>query len=147
MSAEVRVGRTIRVPEAQARAVVTDPELLFECFSSTARFLKVDTMPDGQLWDVFLNVSSYEVGSRVEVRRTAPNELQWESVRGADNNARITVEPDRDDPAHSWVHVVLRFRLEGKLLARFAMAIAQPIVTRHVEAGLERLRHHLEYGD
>lgn len=112
-----------------------------------ARFVPVEILADTQLWDVFLNIGSYEVGSRVDVRRAAPNELQWESVRGAYNRAQITVEPDGDDPAHSMVRVVLRFRLEGMILARFAMAIAQPIVARHVEAGLERLRHHLEFGD
>lgn len=120
---------------------------LFPCFDRVARFVPVSTADDTELWDVFLRIGSYEVGSRVAVHRTAPRTLEWESVRGARNRARLTVTPVDDGLAQSRVTVVLRFHLEGLLLARLATTMARGIVTRLVEAGLERLRHRLEYGE
>ncbi|HNO39040.1 MAG TPA: hypothetical protein PKL71_01425, partial [Marmoricola sp.] len=72
-------------------------------------------------------------------------ELTWESVRGARNQARLWVEPAGAD--ESLVHVVLKFHLDGGILARAAMLLARGILTRHVEAGLENMRHKLEFGD
>ena len=65
MSASVRVTRTIKRPVAEVAEVATDPEQLFAHFAGFARLMRVDDSDDDSLWDVFLDVGSYEVGSRV----------------------------------------------------------------------------------
>lgn len=147
MSASVRVTRTIKRPVAEVAEVATDPEQLFAHFAGFARLMRVDDSDDDSLWDVFLDVGSYEVGSRVMLRRTSPNKLEWASVRGARNSMRLVVEPFADDPTKSRVVVTPRFELQGGLLARLASGIGRGILERHVLAGLESLRHQLEYGD
>ena len=149
MSASVRVTRTIKRPVAEVAEVATDPEQLFAHFAGFARLMRVDDSDDDSLWDVFLDVGSYEVGSRVMLRRTSPNKLEWASVRGARNSMRLVVEPFADDPTKSRVVVTLRFELQDQvvLVTGGDSGIGRGILERHLLAGLESLRHQLEYGD
>ncbi|MEZ5112582.1 MAG: hypothetical protein R2693_03665 [Nocardioidaceae bacterium] len=124
MSASVRVTRTIKRPVAEVAEVATDPEQLFAHFAGFARLMRVDDSDDDSLWDVFLDVGSYEVGSRVMLRRTSPNKLEWASVRGARNSMRLVVEPFADDPTKSRVVVTLRFELQGGLRLAWLPALA-----------------------
>ncbi|MEZ5160221.1 MAG: hypothetical protein R2709_05340 [Marmoricola sp.] len=124
MSASVRVTRTIKRPVAEVAEVATDPEQLFAHFAGFARLMRVDDSDDDSLWDVFLDVGSYEVGSRVMLRRTSPNKLEWASVRGARNSMRLVVEPFADDPTKSRVVVTLRFELQGGCWLAWLPALA-----------------------
>ncbi|HNA99362.1 MAG TPA: hypothetical protein PLC19_07800, partial [Marmoricola sp.] len=123
MSVRVRVSRSVHLPAAEVTEFAMDTSRLFPCFAGVARFEPAGQDGDSELWDIHLRVGSYEVGSRVAVRRTAPAELTWESVRGARNQARLWVEPAGAD--ESLVHVVLKFHLDGGILARAAMLLAR----------------------
>lgn len=146
-----RVVRSIHVrrPPDEVAAFVTDPHQVLPVVPGFARFAFVDkhsvgATTGGEEWDVFLEIGTLHVGGRVEVSRPSDHRLAWESDRGTRHRFALTVEPDGDA---SELVMELEYSLSGLLMARISELLAKGIVTRHLEAGLEEIRHHLEHGD
>ena len=137
----------IRRPYDEVAAFVTDPHCVLEAIPGFARFAFCGDAPDvpgGELWDVFLEVGTFQVGGRVVVTRPSVNRLEWRSLRGTQQEFSMVVEPLGDQAR---LTMTLRYALQGLVISRVSELIAKGLVTRHLEAGLQQVRHQLEYGD
>lgn len=134
----------VRRPVAEVAPIATDPDVILPLISGLGRFQLIEARPDGtELWDVFLDVGSIHIGGRVEVPVPEPTVLAWESVRGTRHACRLEVS---DEDGHSRLAITMSLELAGGLMAaRVAGFLAGGIMRRHLQAGLEQLRHHLEY--
>ncbi len=134
----------VRRPVDDVAPRATDPDVILPLISGLGRFSLITRRPDGtELWDVFLDVGSIHIGGRVEVPVPEPTVLYWESVRGTRHSCRLEVT---DEGGDSRLSITMSLELAGGLLAaRVAGFLAGGIVRRHLQAGLEQLRHHLEY--
>jgi hypothetical protein len=148
-----RVVRSIRVRRSpqEVADLVTDPHRVLPVIPGFARFAYVGAAADEQTggteeWDVFLEIGTLHVGGRVEVTRPSPHHLAWRSDRGTRHTFDLVVEPV-DDPDAALVRMELAYTLSGLLMAKVSELVAKGIVARHLEAGLEEVRHHLEHGD
>jgi nucleoside-diphosphate-sugar epimerase len=109
----------------------------------SGRFAFIADAPDGsEEWDMFLDIGAVHVGGRVRVL-TDGRVLTWQSERGTRHTMRVEVTEDGDDAK---VSMRMEVHLGGPVLGRVAELIARGIAGRHLVAGLEQLRHHLEYG-
>ncbi len=145
----IRVVRAINVrrPYAEVAQFVTDAHSVLQVIPGFARFSYIgdsDADPEAQEWDVFLEVSTLHVGGRVLVTKPSPNRLEWRSLRGTDQRFTIEVEPLGDETR---LTMSMSYGLSGLVISRISELLARGLVTRHVEAGLQQVRHHLEYGD
>jgi carbon monoxide dehydrogenase subunit G len=142
-----RVVRSIRVrrPLVEVATFVTDPHQVLPVVPGLARFAFVGERDGSEEWDVFLEIGTLHVGGRVEVKRPSASHLSWQSDRGTRHRFSLEVEPDGDDASR--VTMDLEYGLSGLLMARISEVLARGIVARHLEAGLEEVRHHLEHGD
>ena len=149
----VRVTRAINIrrPYADVAAFVTDPHRVLETIPGFARFAYIGPAEGdgadsagGEEWDVFLEVGTLHVGGRVLVTWPSPNRLEWRSLRGTRQLLVMDVEPLGN---HARLTMTLSYGLSGLVLSRISELLARGLVTRHVEAGLQQVRHHLEYGD
>src|SRR6478735_8918623 len=110
-----------------------------------ARFAFVARTDEAEEWDVFLEIGTLHVGGRVEVTRPSATHLSWQSDRGTRHRFDLAVEPVSDDPGAALVRMEIEYALSGLLMARASELLARGIVARHLEAGLEEVRHHLEH--
>jgi carbon monoxide dehydrogenase subunit G len=142
----VRVSRAINVRRSYSdvAAFVTDPHRVLDTIPGFARFAYIGEVEDGEEWDVFLEVGTLHVGGRVLVTWPSPNRLEWRSLRGTRQRLVMDVEPLGD---HARLTMTLSYGLSGLVLSRISELLARGLVSRHVEAGLQQVRHHLEYGD
>lgn len=147
----VHVTRAINIRRAYAdvAAFVTDPHCVLETIPGFARFAYIgpatgDDGDGGEEWDVFLEVGTLHVGGRVLVTWPSPNRLEWRSRRGTRQRLVMDVEPLGD---HARLTMTLSYGLSGLVMSRISELLARGLVSRHVEAGLQQVRHHLEYGD
>ena len=145
MSQRVVRSILVRRPHDEVAAFVTDPHQVLPVVPGFARFAFVDDHVSGvEEWDVFLEIGTLHVGGRVEVTRPSANRLEWESDRGTRHRFTLEVEPVGE---HTELTMEMEYSLSGLLMARVSEMLAKGIVARHLEAGLEEIRHHLEYGD
>lgn len=123
----------------------TDPDVVFPIMGGFGRFDLIDRYADGtQEWDLYLDVGSIHVGGRVAVDAPRANTLTWRSIRGTHHSARLEVSP-ADDGA--LVAMTITVELAGRLVMGWiAQFMADGILGRHIEAGLQQLRHRIEYG-
>lgn len=120
----------------------TDPDVVLPLMGGLGRFQHIDTQDDGtQHWDVFLDVGSLHVGGRVEVR-SGEHSLSWRSTRGTRHDARLDVSANGD---HSVLTMHLTVEFAGAITGWLTERLARGIVRRHLQAGLQQLRHHLEF--
>ena len=120
-----------------------DPEVVLPIMGGLGRFRHLGTQPDGtQHWDVFLDIGSIHVGGRVEVPPAGDHSLLWRSTRGTRHAARLEISPEGD---HSVLAMELTIELGGLLTGPLTELLARGIVRRHLQAGLQQLRHHLEF--
>jgi carbon monoxide dehydrogenase subunit G len=135
----------VRRPVADVAPQATDPDVILPLISGLGRFQLITRRPDGtELWDVFLDVGSIHIGGRVEVPVPEPTVLSWKSVRGTRHSCRLEVTEEGE--GHARLAITMTLELAGGLLAaRLAGFLAGGIVRRHLQAGLEQLRHHLEH--
>lgn len=91
---------------------------------------------------MFLDIGAIHVGGRVLVV-TADRSLTWRSVRGTRHSMVVEVA---DHPDGAVVTMAMTVQLGGLVLGRAAELLARGIAGRHLVAGLEQLRHHLEFG-
>jgi len=149
MSQRVTRSILVRRSHEDVAAFVTDPHQVLPVVPGFARFAYVDDNvddrgADAEQWDVFLEVGTLHVGGRVLVVRPSANQLEWQSDRGTRHSFSLEVEPVGE---HAQVTMEIEYGLSGLLMARISEILARGIVVRHIEAGLEEIRHHLEYGD
>ena len=131
----------------EVAAFVTDPHCVLGAIPGFARFAHIGPCADdadGEEWDVFLEVGTFHVGGRVVVTRPSVNRLEWRSLRGTQQHFSMVVEPLGD---HARLTMTLRYTLHGLVVSRVSELLARGLVTRHLEAGLQQVRHQLEYGD
>jgi hypothetical protein len=139
----------VRRPYDEVAAFVTDPHCVLGAIPGFARFAFIGPArdagdPDAEEWDVFLEVGTFHVGGRVLVTRPSVNRLEWRSLRGTQQHLSMVVEPLGD---RARLTMTLRYTLQGLIVSRVSELLARGLVTRHVEAGLQQVRHQLEYGD
>ena len=134
----------VRRPVAEVAPLATDPDAILPLMGGLGRFRLITRRPDGtELWDLFLDVGSIHIGGRVEVPVPEPTVLEWKSVRGTRHSCRLEVT---DEGEHARLSITMSLELAGGLLAaRVAGFLAGGIMRRHLQAGLEQLRHHIEY--
>ncbi|BBH16788.1 hypothetical protein Back2_10750 [Nocardioides baekrokdamisoli] len=143
MSGEIIERMLVRRDLDVVAKVATDPLTILPIIGGFGRFdpLDVDAAGCG-LWDVFINLGTNQVGGRVEVVRLGERHLQWSSVRGTHHSMDIRVEPDADGAV---VEFHLQSRLAGGLTGRISQFVSKGIVSRHLVAGLDQLRHYIEH--
>ena len=143
-----RVTRSIPVrrPHGEAARFVTDPHLFLPVIPGFGRFRFVEPGPEAgeELWDVFLEVGTLHVGGRVVVSRPSVDRLEWRSHRGAQHAFSVSVEPVGE---HSRLTMALEYSFGGLVTGRVTELLGRGIAVRHLEAGLQEVRHLLEYGD
>ena len=147
MTQRIRRDIVVRRPHEEVAAFVTDPPQLLGAIPGFARFKHLgpaDEPPGAEHYEVFLEIGTLHVGGRVVVLKPSRNRLEWRSDRGTSHSFAMSVEPVGE---HALVTVEMEYRLSGLLMARAAERLARGIVVRHLEAGLEEVRHLLEYGD
>jgi carbon monoxide dehydrogenase subunit G len=146
MSQTVVRAITVRRPREEVAAFVTDPHRVLDAIPGFARFSfvgKTDVEGEEE-WDVFLEVGTLHIGGRVLVRRPSPSRLEWRGERGTRHSFSMTVEPLGE---HSRLTMHLEYSFAGLLMARVSEMLGRGIAARHLEAGLEQVRHLLEHGD
>jgi carbon monoxide dehydrogenase subunit G len=135
----------VRRPYDEVAAFVTDPARSLAAIPGFARFAFQGPGEDGgEEWDVFLEVGTFHVGGRVLIRTPSPHRIEWEPLRGTASRFAMTVEPLGE---HARLTMDMTYSLEGLLLARISELLVRGVVARHLEAGLQEMRHQLEYGD
>jgi hypothetical protein len=135
----------VRRPADEVAAVVTDPRVVLPVIGGLGRFKEIATDADGLgEWDVFIDVGSIHVGGRVVVERPSPLQLRWHAIRGTRHQLELTVYEHGEE---SEVAIVMSLQLAGFVLGRVAETLARGIMARHIEAGLQQLRHHVEFGE
>ena len=143
MVAKISESIVVRRPLSDVAPVATDPHVLLPLIAGLGRFAFIADDPDGsQQWDMFLDIGAIHVGGRVRVL-TDGRVLTWQSERGTRHTMRVEVT---EDEAGAEVSMRMDVQLGGLLLGRAAEFIARGIAGRHLVAGLEQLRHHLEFG-
>lgn len=140
------VTRSVRVrrPVDMVATVATDPDEVFPLISVFGKFDPVARAPDGsQEWDFFLDVGTIHVGGRVLVEPPSGSILEWHSRRGTRHNGRLEVSPVEGG---ALVTMSVTVEFAGLLAGWITSLLAQGILARRMEAGLEQLRHNIEYG-
>ncbi|MGB0435353.1 MAG: SRPBCC family protein [Mycobacterium sp.] len=135
----------VRADVDEAVKVATDPDVVFPIMGAFGRFECIDRLPDGsQEWDLYLDIGTIHAGGRVLVEAPSENCLVWQSVRGIHHSAHIEVSPATDGAT---VTMTISVEFAGRLLAGWATGVlADGILARHIEAGLQQMRHRIEYG-
>lgn len=124
--------------------VATDPEQVFPVMGAFGKFDLIGETPDGsQEWDLYVDVGTIHVGGRVLVEPPAGHVLAWRSRRGTRHSGRIEVSLAE---AGALVTMSVTVEFAGLLAGWITGLLAQGILARHIDAGLEQLRHHIEYG-
>lgn len=143
MATTARETIVVRRPVDVVTKVATDPGVMLPLVAGLGRFDFIDRHDDGtEEWDMFLDIGAIHVGGRVEVV-SAPPLLTWRSVRGTRHSMRVEVT---DHPDGAEVSMAMTVQLGGLVMGRLAERMARGIAGRHLVAGLEQLRHHLEHG-
>lgn len=146
MATRVSRSVTIRCSHQQVAAFVTDPHQALPVIPGFGRFDFVGPAEDPaeELWDVFLDVGTLHIGGRVVVRKASVNRLEWRSVRGTRHRFAMNVEPVGE---HARLTMTLEYSFSGLLMARISERLGRGIAGRHLDAGLQQVRHRLEFGE
>jgi len=135
----------IHRPVDEVAKVAMDPEVVFPIVDAFGKFDFVSRNPDdSQEWDLRVDVGTIHVGSRIVVEPRSEHLLAWHWVRGTRHRARIELSPVQDG---TMVTMSMTIEFAGMLAGWVTGLLAQGILGRRMIAGLERLRHHVEYGD
>lgn len=132
-----RTSVVVRRPPADVLRFVTEPADLLPHMTGLGRFRH----HEGDQWDAFLDVGTIHVGGRIVIERGA-DRIEWQSVRGTRHRFRLVVVPEGD---HARLDLTMDFHLAGLMLSRVAELVGRGVAQRHLEAGAQELRHHLEY--
>jgi carbon monoxide dehydrogenase subunit G len=143
MSTTVRRSITIRRPVDEVAAIATDPRVVLPIIGGLGRFKELATDAGGLgEWDLFIDIGSVHVGGRVVVERPEPRRLTWHAIRGTRHQLALNVEEEGDNAR---VTITMSLQLAGLVLGWVAETLARGIMARHLDAGLQQLRHHAEF--
>ena len=143
MSATVRRSITIRRPVDEVAAIATDPRVVLPIIGGLGRFKELATDAEGLgEWDLFIDIGSVHVGGRVVVERPEPWRLTWHAIRGTRHQLALNVDEEGDNAR---VTITMNLQLAGLVLGWVAETLARGIMARHLDAGLQQLRHHAEF--
>lgn len=136
---------TVAAPVARVAAVVTDPAAVFELIGALGRTKLVATHADGsQDWDLYLDIGTMFLGGRVTVDPPTPDAISWRSTRGTRHDAHAEVV-GADGGARVTMTTTVQF--SGMVTGRLAAWLSRDILGRQIDAGLQRLRHRVEWTD
>lgn len=142
---QVQRSVLVRRPVDEVAKFALDPDVVLPTIGGFGRFAFKGQAADGsQEWDLYLRVGTVHVGGRVRVEPSTDSQLCWRAVRGTRHTVRIEVAPEGDDTR---VTMTVSVRFAGMITGRLTWAFADGILGRHLEAGLQQLRHRVEYGD
>lgn len=140
ISRSVRVHRNID----EVAAVATDPDVVLPIIGSFGRCKRVALNPDGsQEWDLYIAVRTIHVGGRVRVERSSSHVLAWRSQIGKRHTGQTEVTPAGDSAV---VTMSITTKFAGMFAGWLTERLAGGILARNMEAGLQQLRHAIEYG-
>lgn len=142
MTQTVSVTRYINCPFAEASSFVTDPHSLFPKMSIFSRCSFVKSRDDGELWDVYLDSGTIQLGGRVLIATPTGSLLKWRAVQGTRHSFSALAEPDGQ---HSRLTLTLTFTTTGFGVARLSEWLGRGLVGRNLQAAAEEIRHHLEF--
>ena len=142
MTQTVSVSRHIRRPLDESGAFISDPHKLLSALSTLSRCRFIESCDDGELWDVFVDSGTVQLGGRVLVTQPADSRLQWRSVRGTRHSLEAFVEAEDEG---SRLTISLTFSVTGLGIAWISEMIGRGLVARNLEAIAEEVRHHLEF--
>jgi Polyketide cyclase / dehydrase and lipid transport len=142
MTQTVSVTRHIRRPPAEVGPFVMDSHNLIPAVSALGRCQYIGGADDGELWDVFLDVATIHLGGRVLVTHPEPLRLCWRSLRGTRHSFDAVV--DADDTG-SKLTLTLTFTSPGFVTRRLSELFGRGVVSSHLQAAAEELRHRLEF--
>jgi len=145
MGTTVRRSIIVRRPVDEVAAIVTDPRVVLPIIGGLGRFKELTADAEGLgEWDVFLDIGTVHVGGRVVVERPGPRQLSWHAIRGTHHQLDLTVD---QEGRYTRVSIAMSLQLAGWVLGRVAEQLARGIMARHIDAGLQQLRHHVEFED
>jgi hypothetical protein len=142
MTQTITVIRRVHCPFAESSEFVTDPRRLFPEVSTFTRCRFVKSRDDGELWDIFMDSGTIQLGGRVLIKTPKGSLLKWRSVQGTRHTFSALVEPDGDD---SRLTLTLTFSTTGLGVARLTEWLGRGLVARNLHAAAEEIRHHLEF--
>lgn len=143
MATTAREKVVVRRPLDVVAKVATDPGVMLPLVAGLGRFEFISDLGDGtEEWDMFLDIGAIHVGGRVLVVSEPPT-MRWHSLRGTRHSMLVEVS---EHPNGAEVSMAMTVQLGGLVMGRLAERLARNIAGRHLVAGLEQLRHHLEYG-
>ncbi|BDB42417.1 MULTISPECIES: hypothetical protein [Mycobacterium] len=142
MTQTVSVTRDIKCPFPESGRFVTDPHSLFPQVSIFSRCKFIQARDDGELWDVYLDSGTIQLGGRVLIATPTGSLLKWRSVQGTRHSFSALAEPHRE---FSRLTLTLTFTTTGLGVARLSEWLGRGLVTRNLEAAAEEIRHHLEF--
>lgn len=140
------VERQIHInrPIDDVRPLLADPTVVFKTIGDFGRSDKVADRPDGdQEWDLYLRVGTVYIGGRVQVHADTDG-TSWRSIRGTHNKGWVSAEADSTGTT---VTMRISVTFSGMVTGWLTGLLADNILARHLEAGLEEFRHRIEYGD
>jgi hypothetical protein len=134
---------SVRRPVDEVAKVAIDPDVVFPIMGDFGRFDLITRNPDGsQEWDLHIDVGTIHVGSRIRVEPPSDHTLVWRWLRGTRHHAHIEVSQAEDGAT---VTMAVTIQFAGFLAGWITGILAQGILGRRIEAGLQQLRHHIEY--
>lgn len=134
----------VRRPVDEVAKVAIDPDVVFPIMGAFGKFDLITRNPDGsQDWDLHIDVGTIHVGSRIRVEPTSEHTLVWRWQRGTRHRAHIEVCPAEDGTT---VTMEVTIQFAGLLVGWITGRLAEGILGRRIAAGLQQLRHHIEYG-
>ena len=134
---------SVRRPVDEVAKVAIDPDVVFPIMDAFGRFDLITRNPDGsQEWDLHIDVGTIHVGSRIRVEPPSDHTLVWRWLRGTRHHAHIDVSQAEDGAT---VTMAVTIQFAGFLAGWITGILAQGILGRRIEAGLQQLRHHIEY--
>lgn len=142
MTQTVTVSRHIDCPFDIGGAFITDPHALFPKVSTFSRCRFVKARDDGELWDVYMESGTIQLGGRVLITPPRGSLLKWRAVQGTRHSFTALIEPDGGG---SRLTLTVTFSTTGLGVARLSEWLGRGLVTRHLESAAEEIRHYLEF--
>ena len=142
MTQTVSVTRHISCPFADTAGFVTDPHRLFEEVSVFSRCRFIQSRADGELWDVYLDSGTIQLGGRVLIATPTGSLLKWRAVQGTRHSFSALAESDGEG---SRLTLTLTFTTTGLGIARLSEWVGRGLVSRNLDAAVEEIRHYLEF--
>ena len=134
----------VRRPVDEVAKVAIDPDVVFPILGDFGKFNLITRYPDGsQEWDLHIDVGTIHVGSRIRVEPPSEYTLVWRWLRGTRHQAHIEVSSAEDGTT---VTMAVTLQFAGLVAGWITGRLAQGILGRRMAAGLQQLRHHIEYG-